>query len=214
MSLWLDTMLSLRGASNLARIPLRPSTCSSRYISNISQRTVKQSHPTSLVPRKPVNASLSLYKPLSTSIQRYADSPGISTVELKHEQELAHRKLRPHPDQVSTTSSVHQVFHEKGEQIKEEADPDMLAGVWSDLVSTCVYHTGKDKQLLTEQRRESSRIHLRCMKSREKPSSSAWPVFYPTSAHPSPRRFSLGISTTRQPMVPACYFLRRVLKYC
>ena len=63
-------------------------------------------------------------------------------------------------------------------------------------------------------RRESSRTHLRCTKSREKPSSSAWPVFYPTLAHPSLRRFSLGISTTRQLMVLACYFPRRVLKSC
>ena len=136
-------MLSLRGASSLAHTPFRPSTCSSRCISNISHRTARRSHPTSLVPRRPVNTSLRLYKPLSTSIQRYADTPGISMVELKHEQELAHRKLRPHPDQVSTTSSVHQVFHEKGEQIKEETEPDMLAGVWSDLVSTCVYHPGR-----------------------------------------------------------------------
>ena len=88
----------------------------------------------SLAVKKPVTTSLGLYKPLSMTIQRHADAPGISAVELKHEQEIAHRTLQAHPDEVSMNSSVHQLFHEKGEQIKEESEPDMLAGVWSDLV--------------------------------------------------------------------------------
>lgn len=127
-------MLPARGASALARKSLRQSPYFFRHASTFTRTATGQSRTVGLTIKKPVTTSLGLYKPLSTNTQHYADAPGISAVELKHEQEIAHRKLRPHPDEVSTSSSVHQVFHEKGEQIKEEDEPDMLAGVWSDLV--------------------------------------------------------------------------------
>lgn len=128
-------MLPARGARALARTSLHPPTFIFRYASTSTRTTIARSQTLTLTANKPVTTALSLHKPLSTTVQRYAEPAGISAIELKHEQEIAHRKLRQHPDQVSTTSSVHQVFHEKGEQIKQEDEPDMLAGVWSDLVS-------------------------------------------------------------------------------
>lgn len=47
---------------------------------------------------------------------------------------MEHEKLESHPEEVSTTSSVHQVFSEKGVK-EEEPDEDMLAGIKSDLVN-------------------------------------------------------------------------------
>lgn len=44
-------------------------------------------------------------------------------------------KLEVHPEEVSESSSYHQLFHEKGVEEKEEKDEDMLAGVKADLVS-------------------------------------------------------------------------------
>ena len=40
----------------------------------------------------------------------------------------------PNPEEVSPTSSVHQVFHEQGVE-DQEKDEDMLAGVKADIVS-------------------------------------------------------------------------------
>ena len=76
--------------------------------------------------------SMTAFKPFSTSLQRYA-SP-YDKVDTKHEDQVEHEKLEAHPDQVSTTSSVHQIFHEQGVEDREK-DEDMLAGVWSDWVS-------------------------------------------------------------------------------
>ena len=50
-----------------------------------------------------------------------------------------HEKLEPNPEEVSTTSSVHQVFHEKGVE-EGEKDEDMLAGVKADLVGRSRLH--------------------------------------------------------------------------
>ncbi len=47
---------------------------------------------------------------------------------------MEHEKIEPHPDEVSASSSVHQIFHEKGVE-EEEKDEDMLAGVKADFVS-------------------------------------------------------------------------------
>ena len=72
-----------------------------------------------------------LRKPLSTSLQRYAgpyDHP-----DYEREKELGLRKLMPNPEEVSDSSSVHQVFHEKGVE-DQEKDEDMMAGVKADIV--------------------------------------------------------------------------------
>lgn len=43
--------------------------------------------------------------------------------------------MEPHPEEVSSISTVHQVFAEKGVE-EPEKDEDMLAGVKADLVSS------------------------------------------------------------------------------
>lgn len=55
-------------------------------------------------------------------------------VDVKHEREIEHEKLEQNPEEVSTSSSVHQNFHEKGTE-EPEKDEDMLAGVKADFVS-------------------------------------------------------------------------------
>ena len=82
--------------------------------------------------QKPSGLALVLRQRLSTSLQRYAgpyDHP-----DYEREKEVGLRKLVPDPQEVSPTSSVHEVFHEKGVE-EEEKDEDMLAGVKSDFVS-------------------------------------------------------------------------------
>ena len=86
--------------------------------------------------KKPTNVAVTTFKPFSTSIQRYAGP--FDHVDKKHEDVVEHEKLEAHPDQVSTTSSVHQIFHEQGVEDKEK-DEDMLAGVWSDWVGHCCH---------------------------------------------------------------------------
>ena len=49
---------------------------------------------------------------------------------------MEYEKIVPHPEEVSATSTVHEVFHEKGVE-EVEKDEDMLAGVKADLVSFC-----------------------------------------------------------------------------
>ena len=77
------------------------------------------------------------HKPFSTSIQRYSTHPGnpFDKIDKKHEHALEGEKLEVHPEEVSATSSVHQIFHEKGVE-EEEKDEDMLAGVKADFVRT------------------------------------------------------------------------------
>ena len=53
----------------------------------------------------------------------------------------------PNPEEVSATSSVHQVFHEKGVDDSEK-DEDMLAGVKADIVSLCYIRLGTILRLL------------------------------------------------------------------
>ena len=80
--------------------------------------------------------SLTVHKPFKTALQRYATitsgNPN-DNVDRKHEKEVAKSELEPHPEEVSTVSSVHQIFQEKGVE-EGEKDEDMLAGVWQDVV--------------------------------------------------------------------------------
>lgn len=69
-------------------------------------------------------------------MQRYQTADHI---DIKHEKEVAKTPLERHPDEVSTTSSVHEIFHEQGvdeeaQRAQREDDGDMLAGVKNDLV--------------------------------------------------------------------------------
>ncbi|KAL9029301.1 MAG: hypothetical protein Q9196_002441 [Gyalolechia fulgens] len=129
-------MLRSGPATSLARSAYRLTTSrGSRNASNLSFPTSK--HPISRF--KGLNRSTSLaltaYQPLSTSLQRSATTTSeapFDHIDKKHEEEVAKRVLKQHPDEVSTTSSVHQIFHEKGVP-DEEKDIDMLAGVYGDL---------------------------------------------------------------------------------
>ena len=87
--------------------------------------------------QKPSTLALTLRKPLSTSLQRCAGP--YDSIDRKHEEAVEHEKLQPNPEEVSTTSSVHEIFHEKGVE-QPERDEDMLAGVKSDWVGHLRVH--------------------------------------------------------------------------
>ena len=83
----------------------------------------------------PSSLALTIHKPPNHSLQRFASTlEPVSLVDHKAEEKVAKKKIEPHPEEVSVDSSVHQVFHEKGTNDEEE-DIEMLAGVWSDIVS-------------------------------------------------------------------------------
>ena len=123
-------------AASLTRASLR---YASSNTSRIPSKLVRKQAPRFLASgsqdRSPL--ALVLHKSFSTSIQRYSTHPGnpIDKIDKKHEEEVEREKLEVHPDEVSATSSVHEVFHEKGVP-DEEKDIDMLAGIKSDLVRT------------------------------------------------------------------------------
>ena len=76
------------------------------------------------------------YKPFGTALQRYATIASANSgdqIDRKHERAVAKSELRPHPEEVTAVSSVHQIFEEKGVD-EEEKDEDMLAGMWQDVV--------------------------------------------------------------------------------
>ena len=124
-------------ATSLSRSSLRyVSSTTTRTTSNIARSFVfKHQLPRNLDTRNSPNVALALHKPLSTSLQRYATHPGnpFDKIDKKHEEVVEHEKLEVNPEEVSATSSVHQVFHEKGVE-EEPRDEDMLAGVKADLV--------------------------------------------------------------------------------
>ncbi|KAK4695059.1 hypothetical protein P7C71_g2621, partial [Lecanoromycetidae sp. Uapishka_2] len=129
-------MLRSGRTSTLGRSFLRfvPST-SSRTTTSLSRaNTTRQIVWLQSSLHKPSSLALAIYKPFSTSLQRHATNPGnpFDKVDKKHEEDVEHEVLQPEPEQVSTTSSVHQVFHEKATE-EPEKDEDMLAGVKADL---------------------------------------------------------------------------------
>ena len=128
-------------AASLSRASLRyASSITSRTTSKLARgSTLQRQAPRSLASGSQDRPSLALvsHKPLSTFIQRYSTHPSspIDKIDKKHEEVVEHERLEVHPDQVSETSSVHEIFHEKGVP-DEEKDVDMLAGIKSDLVGT------------------------------------------------------------------------------
>ena len=125
-------MLHSRQAASLTRASLRHvASSSTRSAANSARASGVRSPLTkNLAVRKPSSLALTLRKPSSTYLQRYStyDKP-----DKKHEEEVENERLEPHPEEISATSSVHQVFHEKGVE-EPEKDVDMLAGVKSDFV--------------------------------------------------------------------------------
>lgn len=132
-------MLRSGPARSLARSTIhRTSSPGTRKISNLIPHTPKSPTLHAGGFKRQTSLALATYRPLSTSLQRLAsatapfDEP--DKKELQHEKAVAKEELVPHPEEVSTDSSVHQLFHEKGTGDQEQEE-DMLAGVYSDLVS-------------------------------------------------------------------------------
>ena len=130
-------MLRSGGAASLSRASHRYASCTgARTISSLTYTSTLQKHKSRFIAvQNPNPLALVAHKPFTTSLQRYATHPGgpFDKIDKKHEEEVEYEKIVPHPEEVSATSSVHEVFHEKG--IEEvEKDEDMLAGVKADLV--------------------------------------------------------------------------------
>ncbi|KAI4251117.1 MAG: hypothetical protein LQ352_005050 [Teloschistes flavicans] len=119
-----------RSAFRSTTSPASPRTL--RHVSQSSQLVKsRNAHLT-----RPTTLALTAYRPLSTSVQRQASIITSETpydhIDTKREKAIGKKELKPHPEEVSEDSSVHQVFHEKGVPDTEQ-DEDMLAGVYSDL---------------------------------------------------------------------------------
>jgi hypothetical protein len=131
-------MLRSGPARSLSRSTLRLVTSSGgRTTISFACRDARSKSAVYLVSsRQPGDLSLTVHKPFSTALQRYATTSGtpFDHTDQKHEKAVAKTEIEPHPEEVSTVSSVHQVFQEKGVE-EPEKDEDMLAGVWEDLVS-------------------------------------------------------------------------------
>ena len=87
---------------------------------------------------RPVSSKLaiSLYKPASTALLRYASTtaPG-DNIDFKREEKFGEKVMKAHPEIVSSESSVHPITHEVATPDQEE-DVDMMAGIRQDIVST------------------------------------------------------------------------------
>ena len=102
----------------LARISLRNAT----FKVQLSSRATAVQTPQRL--------ALTIRKPLTTSLVRYQ-----STINKAAEEEYRKHTLQPHPETVSTDSSVRPVTSEFGVD-DPEPDVDMMAGAKSDFVGT------------------------------------------------------------------------------
>lgn len=135
----IGSMIRSGHAASLTRSSLRHVPSSTARTAWRLARTyhLKQQNSRASALPKPCPLALSLYKPFSTSLQRYATTsdPGkpIDKIDRKHEEVVEREKIEAHPEEVSVDSSVHQVFHEKGVE-EPEKDEDMLAGVKADIV--------------------------------------------------------------------------------
>ena len=133
-------MLRSGGAASLSLASRRYVSCTgarTRTISSLTYASTLQIQKSRFVGvQNPNPLALIAHKPFTTSLQRYATHPGspFDKIDKKHEKEVEYEKIVPHPEEVSATSSVHEVFHEKGVD-EVEKDEDMLAGVKADLVS-------------------------------------------------------------------------------
>ena len=123
ISTQLVAMLRSGAAGSLGRVLCKPKP-STRALSKPLARSTTR-------PLRPSSLALTTYKGFSTSLQRYQTS---DRIDIKHEKDVAKQPLEPHPEQVSSVSSVHQVFHEQGVK-EEEKDEDMLAGIKGDWVN-------------------------------------------------------------------------------
>lgn len=170
-------MLRSGRANSLARSALRSKTLrGTRSTSRFTPQTSKPLIPHGERLKRLTTLALTAYRPLSTSLQRYATTPAhpespYDAIDKKHEESVGKEELEPHPEEVSTASSVHQVFEEKGVPDTEK-DEDMLAGVYSDIVR---HHPPALQRLIRQLiqclRKPSKRLSP-SMKSLAKPFSS------------------------------------------
>ena len=75
--------------------------------------------------------ALALRKPTTTALLRYASTTSIDT---GREQKIGHKELKPHPEEVSTGSSVRHIIHDEGGTPIEKQEPKVSAGLSGDLV--------------------------------------------------------------------------------
>jgi len=83
--------------------------------------------------------ALAVQQPLRKSLVRYASGGGSQIVygqDPEAEKNLQSQKIVAVPEEVTTTSTVHKAFQEKGVE-QEEQDVDMMAGIRSDFVCLC-----------------------------------------------------------------------------
>ena len=122
---------------SLARSTLHFVTPTKRNISNSAFLSAFRA---SLPRTKSLNRTsclkLNISKPFSYSLPRFSSTVNPhDRVNTEEEKAAGESVIEPSPETVSLDSSVRQVFHEK-ETEEPEKDEDMLAGVYSDIVST------------------------------------------------------------------------------
>ena len=154
------TLTAVRGASTFAH----------RHC--IRTRSVR-----SLEVYRPTILQLTRLQPLSVSVKRL-DAYHDKTRKL--EDELGKEKLVPHPEQVSATSSVHEILHEKGRsENPDEDDVDMLAGVKSDWVRRYESVDTRGFEANSRDRKRSRRLS-QCKRFQRKPCTWGLLAFFPT----------------------------------
>lgn len=136
----IGAMLRSGAARSLGRSVFSSATPSTRPTrSNATVNTFIVSNTRASGLRRPVNRSLTVHKPVTTALQRYASTvpvgPGTAFDKIDKKAEMARAKeeIDPDPDAVSIDSSVRHVFGEEGVE-DQEKDTDMLAGVKADIV--------------------------------------------------------------------------------
>lgn len=117
--------------------------------------------------RSPRVSALAVYQPTPKALTRYAHTNIMSVKQAReHEAVLAKEKLPAYPELVSTESSIHNVNSEIGTP-EPERDVDMMAGIRSDFVCTCVERHQRNTTNGHCYRKRSKRP-LRCEKFQER----------------------------------------------
>ncbi|GAM87827.1 hypothetical protein ANO11243_058550 [Dothideomycetidae sp. 11243] len=78
--------------------------------------------------------SLAIAKPLTLALTRFHSNTRVlqDKIDTKHEKEVGEKKISPHPEYVSSTSSTHPLFEEIATK-EQKDDTDMMAGIRHDM---------------------------------------------------------------------------------